>query len=49
MQISLTKEKERSNEWEEKYKEAHESSEEKRKKLEETERRVHQLQDSLNR
>lgn len=49
MQASLESEKEKSDEWERKYNEAHESSEEKRKKLEETERRVHQLQDSLNR
>ncbi|KAL2934752.1 Myosin-11 [Bienertia sinuspersici] len=49
LKASLESETQRSDEWERKYKEAHESSEDKRKKLEETERRVHQLQDSLNR
>ncbi|KAH9602784.1 hypothetical protein KSS87_023071, partial [Heliosperma pusillum] len=46
---SLGSERQKAEEWERKYVEAHESSEENRKKLEETERRVHQLQDSLNR
>ncbi|XP_021770214.1 myosin-9-like [Chenopodium quinoa] len=49
LKVSLESEGQRSDEWERRYKEAHESSEEKSKKLEETERRVHQLQDSLNR
>lgn len=49
MQASLESEGQRSDEWERMYKEAHESSEEKHRKLEETERRVHQLQESLNR
>uniref|UniRef100_A0A803M7T1 Myosin XI n=1 Tax=Chenopodium quinoa TaxID=63459 RepID=A0A803M7T1_CHEQI len=48
LKVSLESEGQRSDEWERMYKEAHESSEEKSKKLEETERRVHQLQDSLN-
>jgi len=49
VQASLESEREKASEWEKKYTEAQESSEEKHKKLEETERRVHQLQDSLNR
>jgi len=49
VQASLESEKRRADEWEQKYREAQQSSEEKHKKLEETQRRVHQLQDSLNR
>lgn len=45
----LQAEKQRANECERRYVEARASSEEGRKKLEETERIVHQLQDSLNR
>ncbi|GLT72614.1 hypothetical protein SLA2020_445330 [Shorea laevis] len=45
----LLAEKQRADEFERKYAEAQESSEERRKKLEETDRVVHQLQDSLNR
>ncbi|XP_057512507.1 myosin-9-like isoform X5 [Actinidia eriantha] len=45
----LHSEKERADDAERKCADALESSEEMRKKLEETERRVHQLQDSLNR
>ncbi|GAB2226409.1 hypothetical protein Drorol1_Dr00022214 [Drosera rotundifolia] len=45
----LDSERQRAGEWERKCMEAHESSEEKRKKLEETEKRVLQLQESLNR
>ena len=49
MQASLESERQRADEWERKYAEALESSEVKRRKLEETDRRVHQLQNSLNR
>jgi len=49
VQASLESEKQRADAWERKYAEVQQSSEEKHKKLEETERRVHQLQDSLNR
>jgi myosin-5 len=45
----LRVEKQRADECERKYAEAQGSSEERRKKLEETERIVYQLQDSLNR
>ncbi|GMH25775.1 hypothetical protein Nepgr_027618 [Nepenthes gracilis] len=45
----LQSERKRADEWKRKYSEAQESSEGKHKKLEETETRVHQLQDSLNR
>lgn len=45
----LQEEKQRGDEYERKYVEAQGSSEELRKKLAETEKRVHQLQDSLNR
>lgn len=48
-QALLQAEKQRADEYERKYVEAQESSEERRKKLEETDRIVHQLQDSLNR
>ncbi|XWS31463.1 hypothetical protein CRYUN_Cryun23aG0078300 [Craigia yunnanensis] len=45
----LLGEKKRADEYEKKHAEAQELSEKRRKKLEETERRVYQLQDSLNR
>lgn len=45
----LQAEKQRANEFERRYLEARVSSKEGHKKLEETERIVHQLQDSLNR
>lgn len=48
-QVMLQEEKQRGDEYERKYVEAQGSSEELRKKLAETEKRVHQLQDSLNR
>lgn len=48
-QALLRTEKQRADEFERKYAEAQESSEERRKKLEETDRVVHQLQDSFNR
>ncbi|KAK7277524.1 hypothetical protein RJT34_22538 [Clitoria ternatea] len=48
-QVVLQAEKQRADEYERKYVEAQESSEELRKKLSETEKRVLQLQDSLNR
>ncbi|XP_040862230.1 myosin-11 isoform X1 [Glycine max] len=47
--VMLQEEKQRGDEYERKYVEAQGSSEELRKKLAETEKRVHQLQDSLNR
>lgn len=49
LQASLQAEKQRADDFEKKLAEAEESSEERRKKLEETERRVQQLQESLNR
>ncbi|CAL9023586.1 unnamed protein product [Prunus brigantina] len=49
LKAMLQVEKQRANECERRYVEARASSEEGRKKLEETERIVHQLQDSLNR
>ncbi|XP_021814771.1 myosin-9 isoform X4 [Prunus avium] len=49
LKAMLQAEKQRANECERRYVEARVSSEEGRKKLEETERIVHQLQDSLNR
>lgn len=45
----LKEEKQKTDEYERKYVEAQGSSEELRKKLSETEKRVYQLQDSLNR
>lgn len=48
-QVMLQEEKQRGDEYERKYVEAQGSSEELHKKLAETEKRVHQLQDSLNR
>lgn len=45
----LQEEKQRGDEYERKYVEAQGSSEELRKKLAETEKRLYQLQDSLNR
>lgn len=48
-QVMLQEEKQKADEYERKYVEAQESSEELRKKLAETEKRVYQLQDSLNR
>ncbi|GAB4841690.1 hypothetical protein Ancab_022412 [Ancistrocladus abbreviatus] len=49
LKASLQSERERADKWEKKYLEAQESSEEKCKKLEETERRGQQLEDSLTR
>ncbi|XP_019453131.1 PREDICTED: myosin-9-like isoform X1 [Lupinus angustifolius] len=49
LKIMLQEEKQRADEYERKYIEAEGSSEELRKKLAETEKRVYQLQDSLNR
>lgn len=49
MQDLLESERQRADECEKKYSEALESSEMKRIKLEETEKRVLQLQDALNR
>uniref|UniRef100_A0A0R0HTY2 Myosin motor domain-containing protein n=1 Tax=Glycine max TaxID=3847 RepID=A0A0R0HTY2_SOYBN len=49
LKVMLQEEKQRGDEYERKYVEAQGSSEELRKKLAETEKRVHQLQDSLNR
>ncbi|KAG4981947.1 hypothetical protein JHK87_026696 [Glycine soja] len=49
IEVMLQEEKQRGDEYERKYVEAQGSSEELRKKLAETEKRVHQLQDSLNR
>ncbi|KAL2992133.1 hypothetical protein AAZX31_10G032700 [Glycine max] len=48
LKVMLQEEKQRGDEYERKYVEAQGSSEELRKKLAETEKRVHQLQDSLN-
>jgi myosin-5 len=48
-QALLRAEKQRADQYERKYVEAQESNEDRRKKLEETDRIVHQLQDSLNR
>lgn len=48
-QVLLAYEKQRADDLQRKYIEALESGEGKRQKLEETERRVHQLQESLNR
>lgn len=48
-QVKLHAEKLRADDYERKYVEAHDSREELRKKLAETEKRVYQLQDSLNR
>lgn len=48
-QALLWAEKQRADECERKYAEAQITNEERRKKLEETERLVHQLQDSFNR
>lgn len=45
----LHAERQRADEYETKYVKAQESNEERRRKLEESERRVHKLQDSLNR
>lgn len=45
----LQSEKQRANDLERRYAEALESEQGKQQKLEETERRVHQLQESLNR
>ncbi|XP_057423449.1 myosin-9 isoform X1 [Lotus japonicus] len=49
LKVMLQEEKQKADEYERKYVEAQESSEELRKKLAETEKRVYQLQDSLNR
>ncbi|XP_027368060.1 myosin-9 [Abrus precatorius] len=49
LKVKLQAEKQRADEYERKYVEAQGSNEELRKKLEETEKRVYQLQDSLNR
>ncbi|CAK9140657.1 unnamed protein product [Ilex paraguariensis] len=49
LKVLLQSEKHRADDYERKYAEALESSEEKCQKLEETERRVHQLQESFNR
>lgn len=49
LQALLLAEKKRADESEKKHAEAQELSEKRHKKLEETERRVYQLQDSLNR
>ncbi|XP_021281457.1 myosin-11 isoform X2 [Herrania umbratica] len=49
LKVLLLAEKKRADESEKKHAEAQELSEKRRKKLEETERRVYQLQDSLNR
>ncbi|XP_020231511.1 myosin-9 isoform X2 [Cajanus cajan] len=49
LKVKLHTEKQRGDEYERKYVEAQGSSEELRKKLAETEKRVYQLQDSLNR
>ncbi|RDY10834.1 Myosin-11, partial [Mucuna pruriens] len=49
LKVMLQAEKQRGDEYERKYVEAQGSSEELRKKLAETEKRVYQLQDSLNR
>ncbi|XP_062023728.1 myosin-16 isoform X4 [Rosa rugosa] len=49
LKVMLQAEKQRANEFERRYLEARVSSEQGHKKLEETERIVHQLQDSLNR
>ncbi|XP_073223061.1 myosin-11 isoform X2 [Cicer arietinum] len=49
LKVMLQKEKQKTDEYERKYVEAQGSSEELRKKLAETEKRVYQLQDSLNR
>ncbi|KAH1216511.1 Myosin-11 [Glycine max] len=49
LKVMLQEEKQRGDEYERKYVEAQGSSEELRKKLAETEKRVYQLQDSLNR
>ncbi|KAL2323471.1 hypothetical protein Fmac_027850 [Flemingia macrophylla] len=49
LKVKLHAEKQRGDEYERKYVEAQGSSEELRKKLAETEKRVYQLQDSLNR
>lgn len=46
-QVSLEQEKQNCDDWKRKYTEAQESGEESRRKLEETEKRVHQLQESL--
>ncbi|XP_057423451.1 myosin-9 isoform X3 [Lotus japonicus] len=48
LKVMLQEEKQKADEYERKYVEAQESSEELRKKLAETEKRVYQLQDSLN-
>ncbi|KAI5394968.1 hypothetical protein KIW84_061538 [Lathyrus oleraceus] len=49
LKVMLKEEKQKTDEYERKYVEAQGSSEELRKKLSETEKRVYQLQDSLNR
>ncbi|KAJ1417511.1 Myosin-J heavy chain [Sesbania bispinosa] len=49
LKVMLQEEKQKADEYERKYIEAQGSSEELRKKLAETEKRVYQLQDSLNR
>lgn len=49
MQALLTSEKQRSEDLEKKYLEALETNEERRKKLEDAETRVHELQESLDR
>lgn len=48
-QAMLDSERERADESDKKYTEALENSEERRKKLEEAEKKVHQLQESLTR
>lgn len=49
LQVLLIGEKKRADEFQKKHAEAQELSEQRRKKLEETEKKVHQLQESLNR
>lgn len=47
LQATLDLEKQRADEADQKYAEAQETGEERRKRLEETEKKVHQLQDTL--
>lgn len=47
MQVSLESERQRADDFKRKYSEAQESSEEQCKKLDETEKKAHQLQESL--
>lgn len=47
VQVSLEQEKQNCDDWKQKYTEAQESGEESRRKLEETEKKVVQLQESL--